>query len=283
MLTNAIRTIPVLGLVIAPAGCVAEVDPSIPGADEPVAEAAFAVAGTNAMSHNALNLNALNLNALNLNALPSAGLAAIRDPGFIGDLAREALRYMVSCALRADQSFSFDWTGSDDVVHSEVYPGLLGLRPAWATGPLDAEGQRMVSACLAARVNYYRVPVLISARSLRDPLKTLVDSQELADYPDVEGAFWGNLFSATPFLNACYNSATVANSRDWQRDCAVGHLTGDDDDDDETVECGMIHIVGSCSGVCQSLNGAGQYYPSCIERPGAGSSTTKEVITTALP
>ena len=46
----------------------------------------------------------------------------------------------------------------------------------------------------------------------------------------------------------------------------------------------MIHIVGPCSSVCQTLNGAGQYYPSCVEHPGTGSGgTTKEVITTALP
>ncbi|HSO00675.1 MAG TPA: hypothetical protein VLS89_20425, partial [Candidatus Nanopelagicales bacterium] len=87
-----------------------------------------------------------------------------------------------------------------------------------------------------------------------------------------------NLFAATPYLHACYNSATVANSRSWQRDCAVGHLTASG-----VVECGMIKILGPCCDLCQALNGAGQYYPSCIDRPAVDSTMTKDVITTALP
>jgi hypothetical protein len=256
----------------------------MPADGERVEESESAVLGGNALNLNALNLNALNLNALNLNALnlnglSQANLAAIQNPGTTGHLARMALRYMVSCAFSGSQSFSFNWTDSSGTIHNEVYPGLLGIAPAWATGTLNLEQQRMVSACLAARVNYYEVPVVISARSVREPLKTLSNDQELVDYPDVEGAFWGNLFASSPFINACYNNATVSNSRAWQRDCAVGHLGGGS----EIQECGMIHIVGSCSSVCQSLNGAGQYYPSCIERPGVSTSTTKEVITTALP
>ncbi|XXX81484.1 hypothetical protein WMF30_22260 [Sorangium sp. So ce134] len=233
----------------------------------------------NALNLNALNLNALNLNALNLNGLSAQNLAAIQDPGPNGALAREFLRYAASCALSSAASFDFSWTDSGGAVHHERYPGLLGVAPTWARGPLDELGQRMVSGCVAARVNYYRVPVLLSARSLRDPLKTLCSSQELVDYPDVEGAFWGNLFAAQPYLNACYNSATVTNSRAYQRDCAAGHLTTGG----QTEECGVIRIAGSCDRVCQRLNGAGQYYPSCVDRPGHGSATTKEVITTALP
>ena len=59
---------------------------------------------------------------------------------------------------------------------------------------------------------------------------------ELVDYPDVEGAFWGNLFAAQPYINACYNSATVDNSRAYQRDCAAGHLISGS----QIVECGVI-------------------------------------------
>ena len=259
-------------------GCALEAEDLGEGG-EALGEAEAALLNENALNLNALNLNALNLDALNPGALSTETLAAIQDPGPNGALARELVRYAASCALTGNQRFDFSWTDAQGVAHDESYPGLLGIAPTWATGPLDPVGQRMVSACLAARVNYYRVPVVISARSLREPLKTLATSDELASYPDVEGAFWGNLFADHPFLNACYNGATIANSRSWQRDCAVGHLN----EAGEIEECGMIRIAGPCSQVCQALNGAGQYYPSCIEQPGRGPVTMKEVITTALP
>jgi hypothetical protein len=110
-------------------------------------------------------------------------------------------------------------------------------------------------------------------------LKTLTGSQELVEFPDIEGAFWGNLWGCAPFIKACYNSATVNNSRAWKRDCAAGHVLSGG----SIEECGMIDIVGPCSQVCQSINGAGQYYPACIEKPGVNTTMTKLVITTALP
>ncbi len=234
----------------------------------------------NALNPNALNPNALNPNALNPNALAPSALAAIQDAGDAGVLSRALLKYIVSCALDTSQSFSFSWTDSQGVVHDESYPGLLGIATSWATGALSADMQLFVSSCLAARVNWYGVPVIISARSLKEPLKALVNDIELQDYPHIEGAFWGNLFTTSPHLYSCYNGANVENSRTWQRDCAVGHLDG------QTLSpCGMISLVGDCSTVCQNVNGAGQYYPSCREAPfdPSSSAMTKFVITAGLP
>ncbi len=207
----------------------------------------------------------------------------VRESGFgtteTGALARQLVRYMASCALSNTQSFQFEWTDEQGALHTETYPGQLGLAPTWATQPLNTEGQRIISACLAARTNYYAVSVQISARSRLEPLRTKVNSIEVATYPDVEGAFWGNLFVAEPFLNACYNSPTVANSRAWQRDCATGHLNADG----EIEECGIIHIVGPCNHVCGALSPGGKYYEGCLERPGQSLTAIKQVITTALP
>jgi hypothetical protein len=263
-------------------GCGAEAGPE---EEELTGEAVSGLLEDNALSMNAISLNAISLNAISLNALNASvlnpgDLAAIQDPGPKGTLARQFVRYAVGCAFTSSQSFSFSWMDGQGTVHNEVYPGQLGVAPSWATGALDTAGQRIVSACVIARVNYYEVPVVISVRSLIEPLKTLTGSSELANYPNVEGAFWGNLFACQPYANACYNSATVNNSRAWQRDCAVGHLTGNGSD---VVQCGMIKIAGPCSNVCQALNGAGQYYPSCIEKPGQGSTTTKAVVTIGLP
>ncbi|MDC0741261.1 hypothetical protein [Polyangium mundeleinium] len=252
---------------------------------EDVLEGEDALMDGNRLSSNSLALNSLALNSLALNGiapnkLDAQSLAAIRAPTAQGELARAFVRYAVGCALTPLQSVSFSWTDAAKVVHQETYPGELGIAPAWAAGPLDLNGQRMVSACVAARVNYYQVPVLVSLRSMEAPLRLLAGARELVEFPDVEGAFWGNLWGASPAIYACYNSATVENSRAWSRDCATGHLR----DDGTIEECGMIDVVGPCSSVCASLNGGGQYYPFCVEKPyAAGNANTKLVITTALP
>jgi hypothetical protein len=262
-------------------GCIGEVADE----DEETLDASSAIVADNTLSYNALawngiSLNGISLNGISLNALDPTALSpgvfsALSDPGPTGELVRHLLRYTVGCGLSKSQSFSFAYTDASGGLRKEVYRGELSLAPAWATGPLSELGQRMVTACLAARVNYYEVPVVISVRSLTEPLKTLTSSRELSEYPNVEGAFWGNLFAAQPYIHACYNQATVDISRANLRDCAVGHLDGS-----TTVECGPIDIVGPCSSVCQNLNGAGQYYPSCIDRPGISTATIKTVITT---
>jgi hypothetical protein len=265
-------------------GCTIEAPP-----DERLAATEEALATTNALTANALTANALYPNALTASALlagalaPDAltpeALAAIQDPGPGGTLSRLLLKYTVGCALDPSGAFAFSWTDGDGLTHHESYPGMLGIAPAWATGPLDLVGQRMVSACIAARVNYYGTQVILSVRSSTDPLKVAAGSPELTDYPAIEGAFWGNLFTSTPWLNACYDAADVANSRQYKRECATGHLNTDG----STSPCGMIKLLGDCQSYCPKINGAGQYYQSCTDQPGVSTTTTGYVITTALP
>jgi len=258
-------------------------------AGEETREAGGAIVEHNALSANALAwngiaLNGIALNGIALNALDAAtldpqNLDAITAPGPTGDLARQFVRYAVSCAFSPTQTFSFSYVDALGALHQEAYPGTLAIAPEWATGPIGDERQRLLTACLAARVNYYEVPVVISVRSWLAPLQTLSSDAEVAAYSNVEGAFWGNLFAADPYIVACYNSETVDNSRAYQRDCAAGHL----DASGATLDCGPIQIVGPCSSYCMSLNGGGKYYPSCRERPGQSNAMTKAVVTTALP
>jgi hypothetical protein len=280
------------------AGCAVE-----PVDDQAVGAAVGAVTADNALIPNALIPNALIPNALIPNALiPNAlipnglddgAFAALADPGEAGALSRMFMEYLVGCALTPSQSFSFTWTDSFGAVEEETYVGAVGLAPGWASGPLDVTGQRLVSACLAARTNYYGVTVIISLRSGAPPLDTMTPGSELAAYPDVEGAFWGNLFAPTPELYACFDPANVWNDWDRQRDCAAGHR----EPDGQLVPCGPIVLTGPCGGPCAELDAAGQYYPWChADAPGApapttaaaGSSgasalTTEDVITTSLP
>jgi hypothetical protein len=242
------------------------------------------IVAENALDPNGLNPNGLNPNGLNPNglapkalspkALDPKALSAIQDSGTIGALSRMLLKYVVGCALTSSQSFDFSWTDGKGVVHDETYEGLVGIAPGWATGPLDLNRQQMVSACLAARTNYYGVHVIISMRSPHDPLRTAAGSPELSTYHEIEGGFWGNLFAPEPYLRACYTESDVANSRSWQRDCAVGHLNADG----TTSPCGMIQIVGPCESSCKPLT-TGQYYPECND-PEWGK--TSNMVTTAL-
>ena len=137
----------------------------------------------------------------------------------------------------------------------------------------------MVSACLISRVNYYGVQVIISARSMNTPLKTLVGSVELQTYQHLEGAFWGNLFAPTPYAFSCYNESNVSISRASKRACATGHVNTDG----TVSSCGIVARVGGCKSVCPKINGTGQYYQTCVAQPGVSNTSTGYVITTALP
>jgi hypothetical protein len=250
--------------------------------DEDIAETEQAIVSTNALGMNALGMNALGMNALGMNALGMNALgmnalAAIQEDSPLGVQNRQLLEYTVSCALTPSQSFTFSWTDSAGAVHNEAYPGLLGLAPGWATGPITSETeQRMISACLAARTNWYGLTVLISLRSVLAPLRNNPTDQELISFPYVEGAFWGNLFGAYPALYTCFEPGNIARARLAHRDCAAGHL----DENGQPVECGIINIVGSCTDVCGNLDPHERWYTACAE-PGAPSR--QSAIAVALP
>ncbi|WP_437673652.1 hypothetical protein [Sorangium sp. So ce131] len=233
----------------------------------------------NALIPNALIPNALIPNALTSAALDPASLEALRDPGQRGELSRKFLKYVVSCALDATQAFSFSWTDAGGVVRHEVYAGVLGIEPSWAAQPLgDVTKQRLVSGCIAGRANYFGVNVVISMRSPQNPLRRLVPEAEVAAYPNIEGAFWGNLFTATPSIRACYHAAGATTSRAARRECATGHL----DDAGGVVPCGPIVLAGACDVPCPNIDRSGRYYTGCSD-PSVRGGVMQEVITTALP
>jgi hypothetical protein len=230
----------------------------------------------NALNPNALNPNALNPNALNPNGLLPAALASILDPGDAGVLSRQLLSYVVSCALTPVQSFSFTWYDSSNFPHLETFTGLLGLAPGWATGAATLSSQRWVSACLASRVNWYGLRVVLSSRGVHPNLKTQ-DLVERLTFTSEEGAFFGNLFQANPAVYACYNETNRDHSRSLLRDCAAGHINSSG----EAEECGPMHILGSCDDYCAPLDEAGLYHPSCSRE--IGGAATAHVVTTFLP
>ncbi|WP_437608744.1 hypothetical protein WMF20_48300 [Sorangium sp. So ce834] len=217
-------------------------------------------------------------NALSPGALSPAALSAIQDPGAAGDLSRQLLSYVVGCALTPAQSFSFSWTDGTGTVRHEVYWGLIGLVPSWIGKPLGHVDQQWISACLASRTNWYGVSVTISSRAGHWAIDK-TDTPELSSYTRMEGAFWGNLFASTPYLNACYNAANRDHARSLARECAAGHL----DAGGAAQPCGMISIRGTCDSYCQQLNTRGMYYPSCVNHLTGSPESTTRVITVFLP
>ncbi|AGP33156.1 hypothetical protein [Sorangium cellulosum] len=194
----------------------------------------------------------------------------------------------MSCSLRPDQTFSFSWTDANGVVHPEVYRGDLGYAHWWTTTPLGTATtnntyvQGQITACLAARMNWYGVSVRISLRN-NEMAST---PEERAAFPVREGAFWGNVFSTTqaPYLRACYSPAGVARARQLQRDCAAGHLSVDPVTGATAVQpCGSMQIVGSCDTVCNGKDYVNGFYRGCIRNSSVSPwERTDEVITTFL-
>ncbi|MRG91872.1 hypothetical protein [Polyangium spumosum] len=212
----------------------------------------------NAIQPNAIQPNAIQPNALTPTAFGPSTLAALEDPGEAGYLSRMFVRYAVNCAFDPSQSLSLSWTDLGGVVQTETYVGKLGLAPSWATGPLDETGQRWVSACLAARTNWYGVTVLISMRAAHDAIKQSSSLEQLI-FGKEEGAFWGNLFAPTPYLHACVYVPNANHSRNLLRDCAAGHVGTDGLED-----CGIIERRGSCDALCDPLDSNNAFRPKCV-------------------
>ncbi|WP_437730701.1 hypothetical protein [Sorangium sp. So ce1335] len=237
----------------------------------------------NALTQTALTPLTLSQRALAPGALTSSSLAVIQNPGTDGALSRELLRYVVSCALRPDQSFSFTWTDSGGVAHAETYPGHLGIADWWAYGPLtDPFYQRWISACLASRTNWYGVSVNISLRGSQSPLAS--QWAERSAYTVREGAFWGNVFSSTPYLRACHAPSGAARARTLKRECAVGHLATDPATGATVTQpCGPIALVGSCDTICDRVpDQNGGYYSRCLDNPATSSTAYTEVLITSF-
>ena len=230
----------------------------------------------NSLAPNSLAPNSLAPNALAPDALTDAAMGPLTDPGEDGDRARMLVRYLVGCALPAGEVFPFAWTDGGGLLHEEAYPGQLGLAPGWRTGPLDSASRAMVSACIAARTNYYGVQVELSLRAAEGPLSA-VDPAEMKAFSKLEGAFWGDLFDASGAgLRACFTAANKEGSRKWLRECAAGHV----EPGGSVVACEHITVVGACEDLCDAPTASAPYYTRCQD-PAQGEVT--RLITTALP
>ncbi len=227
---------------------------------------------TNSLEPEALMPNDLGVHSLDTMSATTVALLSGPD----GTLLRELLNYAVGCALDEHARVEVVWTDGNGHVHRESYRGQLGLAPDWQTRPLHVVEQEWVTACLAARTNWSSERMRISMRGNAQGLGNA--NGEANQFPIREGAFWGNLFSAVPYVRACYDSANVAYARAQGRECSAGHPEAG-----AVVECGLIHVVGPCDDACAPTSTAGHYTSCRIDRTDLpNNAQTARVITVFL-
>lgn len=197
-------------------------------------EAVSSVVVTNSLTLNGLSQNAVTLNALAKNGLSDNRIAVndlvVDAPG------REVARYLISCALRSDQSMTVTADGVD-----YTFEGQLGLAPKWVDRPLRESEEGWVSACMLARVNALDVSVLVSLRGAHGALAT--SEQERTDFPVQEAAFYGDIFTDGPIdAVACLGLDQAANEEGAleDRDCAE-----EDPSNPGSTKCGFRY-AGHC-------------------------------------
>lgn len=196
----------------------------------------------NALIENALIENALIENALIENALIENALIenALTDPN-----ARELLKYVVSCALPADEHIHLTIEGVD-----YQFDGALGLAPEWGEegGSCDEDCQSWVSACVISRLDYLGQSVLISLRGKNDGLDTT--KAERAAYPNIEATYYGDIFTEPKQIFACLPPGKTQ----------IPRVCGPD-----VSDC-VVQIQGNCQNLCGQPRKDGSY-PDCREAP----------------
>ena|SRR6266540_2192247 len=218
------------------------------------------IGATSAIVDNALTANALTANALTANALTANALTAnaLRDP-----LAREFLKYVVSCALDEGDSISIRVDGKN-----YKFEGSLGLAPDWGHdehGTCDGSCQRWVSACVLSRVDFAGVKRPISIRGDNRALRP--EAGEMRNYSVAEGAYFGNLFIAGQPRYLC-----LAPGQDQdERVCGPS-----------LANCPM-KVVGACDDACDHV-GAYKSFAECSSSGRADHYRVyEETITVFLP
>jgi hypothetical protein len=187
----------------------------------------------NALTANALTPNALTANALTANALTANGLG---DPN-----SRELLKYVVSCALTADEHIDVTVEG---VTYS--FDGQLGLAPEWGEpdGHCGKACQGWVSACVLARVDFLGQPREISLRGQNQGLE--VTSSECSAYTQREATYYGNVFASPQQRFACLSPGQTQDTR----------VCG------PSIDGCVVNVVGACDDVCGHQRDDGSF-PDC--------------------
>ena len=238
-----------------------------------------------------ISVNSLPPEALTDNGDALAALAAGPLRGATTDLVgsedgQKLLSYVVRCALAEGDTVSF---ASPDV--DVEYTGLLGFATGWMSGAMDESAQRLMTGCLMAHVNAFRIQVPISVRT---EAMGAASPKEQKAFPAQELAAYGNFFVADPArreLHVCFGES-VARALGFGGGVGGGRPTYLDLRICSTsAQCGF-NRVGACfrwpdmsdvvASACEDRRGS--FYASCHEKPIEQELTTawEETVTVYL-
>jgi len=200
-------------------------------------------------------------NALNPADLASANITvsaltqAYADALSQTKVGREALSYLVNCALAPNNSISSQYNCGLNGCQTITYTGGIGLMANWKTATPTQAQQRQLSSCVLARLNELGRTVTIS---LRGNAYT-TDASELATYVYPEGGFFGNIFQGADYYWGSCDSPGPTHA--WRQCAQDGH-------------CSPMAWAGDCTTAC-STNANGDY-ASCTGANGVtyGEPTT---------
>ena len=153
----------------------------------------LALAGN--LAHATETRNKLASNKLAANALSSTRLEAdLETPDFLStEDGREVYSYIIGCALPDSMTIEITVPGVVNSPPGTPYTcvnevctlqGSPGLAQHWIDRRLDPKGQRWVTACLLARVNFHEEAEAISLRGLAPELTVSTDEAEEGTYGD---------------------------------------------------------------------------------------------------
>ena len=203
---------------------------------------------------NGLSLNGLSLNGLSLNGLSTTSFKSWFQANTA--LNDSVMRYLVLCAMPADQSLTY----TDGVTGQRyTWSGALGVAPDWASGrEATVVEQQLVSACLAAHVNKYglHIPLSVLGRTAKGQLIPVTWS-ELTTFSHKEACFFGNLFTGEG-IHVGTDRGNLNSRQSSARMCTISSST----DDERTVGCAPLVYVGACTSHC-TLDPTRTFYTSC--------------------
>jgi hypothetical protein len=252
-----------LACFAATSGCAVDPDDDL--------ELDFGQTESEIQSSNRLAANRLAANSLNASKLSAVKLAtsSLANNALLATVeGRDVFSFIVGCALSTGTTLSASYNST-----TYTFPGWLGLAPAWATRVPTTAEKRWVSACVLARTNLTGTMVDISMR--HDSYAPLAStSTERTAFSKIEGAFFGDVFAATPVQYACAHRAwTAADGTTTSRHCAFS-TTGTIG---KPTQCGFIY-TGLCSTSDTPCGDNSNPYGNCR----GGGTTFAEVITIYL-
>ncbi len=216
---------------------------------------AQAIEEDNGLTVNGLTVNGLTVNGLTVNGLTVNGLASADFTSwFQGNpsLHNQVMKYVVRCAAPAGETRSFT---APDTGATYTWKGSMGLAPDWAGGrPATVEEQQILSACLAAHVNYKGANVSVSMLGLDGRGHAIpYSATELQSHSAKEACFFGNLFNGQPLHLGLHRDPQSSSTT--PRACSSGEGgTG--------LNCAPFVLVDSCQSYCQ-MDPSGTYFTSC--------------------